>query len=155
MYRPCITTAVPLGQLLVTRIEKAVKSYLTMAGPQAVFSAVSPPVMPTQLESIVNKDKGIAVTVPHKGGVLILIRLGGIENGNGLVVDGDVDSGNLVVHCRDQFNASNFGNLSQDFGAVPGIEGERGTPIRNVSIEGCHEKCSGRLTPIPFRGQCF
>lgn len=48
-----------------------------------------------------NTDKGIAVTVPRKGGVLILIRLGGIENGNGLVVDGDVDSGNLVVHCRD------------------------------------------------------
>lgn len=67
-----------------------------------------------------------------KGGVLIFIRLRPVQNGDCLVVDGDTDNSNLVVYGRDQFNASNFRYISQDFGAVPGIVSKRGSPIKNT-----------------------
>lgn len=101
---------------------------LTTGGPQCSVSSSHA----DAVREHCNTDKGIAIAMLPKGGVLIFIRLRPVQNGDCLVVDGDTDNSNLVVYGRDQFNASTFRYISQDFGAVPGIVSKRGSPIKNT-----------------------
>ena len=59
--------------------------------------------------------------MPGDRGRLVAVR----EHVGVLVVDGDVDVGDLVVVSRDQLDASDGGDLAEGLGVEPGIAGER------------------------------